>query len=117
MSHDNRNRFFWFLAGLGVGAVTVALYGPQSGAETRKALRSKAQQGRDQLHQHGNRVRERVSHLVDRSRAFLTQRKNQPKQDELTQKPVALINDPAEGAAKVNPEAASEIRDSAKKAI
>ncbi len=117
MSHDSRNRFFWFLAGLGVGAVTVALYGPQSGAETRKALRSMAQQGRDRLRHHGNRVREQASHLVDRSRGFFIRRKNQPKQDELTQKPGPSIKDPAEGVAKVTAEAPSEIRDSAKKAV
>jgi gas vesicle protein len=57
MSDDSRNSFLWFLAGLGLGAVAPILYAPHSGVETRKALRSKAEQSRDRLRHHANRVR------------------------------------------------------------
>ena len=66
MSDDHRNRFLWFLAGLSVGAVTVALYAPKSGVETRRALRSKAEQSRNRLRHHANRVREQASDWADR---------------------------------------------------
>jgi gas vesicle protein len=100
MSDDHRNRFLWFLAGLSVGAVTVALYAPKSGVETRRALRSKAEQSRNRLRHHANRVREQASDWADRSRDFLNRRKNQVKR-----------------VAKVTPEAPSDIGDAAKKAV
>src|ERR1035437_8755977 len=39
MAEDNRmNGFAWFLAGLGIGALTGILYAPKSGRETREDL-------------------------------------------------------------------------------
>ena len=117
MSDDNRKSFLWFLAGLGVGAVTVALYAPQSGVETRRALRSKAQQSRDRLRHHANRVREQASHWADRSRDFLKRRKNQTKQDEMAPKAVDSAKDLAGRAAKVTTGPPTDIGDAAKKAV
>jgi gas vesicle protein len=117
MSDDNRNSFLWFLAGLGVGALTVALYAPQSGVETRRALRSKAQQSRDRLRHHSNRVREQASHWADRSRDFLYRWKNQPEQDELARKAVDSVKDLGARAAKLTAEAQSDPVDAAKKAV
>jgi gas vesicle protein len=116
MSDDNRNSFLWFFAGLGVGAVAATLYVPHSGVETRKALRSKAEQSRDRLRHHANRLREQASDLADRGRDFLNQRKDQAK-EELAPKAVDAITDSAGRAAKVTADAVSHIRDAAKKAV
>ena len=117
MSDNNHNSFLWFLAGLGVGSVAVALYAPQSGVETRKALRSKAKQSRDRVRHHANRVREGASRWADRSRNFLNRRKYQAEQDELARKAADSIKDLAGRAAKVTAEAPTNIRDAAKKAV
>jgi gas vesicle protein len=74
MSDDNSNGFLWFVAGLGLGALGAILYAPHSGVETRKALRSKAEQGEDHLRHHANWVREQASDLADRGRDFLNRR-------------------------------------------
>jgi len=117
MSDDNRTSFLWFLAGLGLGGVAAILYAPHSGVETRKALRSKAEQSRDRLRHHANRVRAQASDWADRGRDFLNQRKGQAKEDLLAPKTVDAVKDPAARAAKVTTDATAHIVDVAKKAV
>jgi gas vesicle protein len=116
MSDDNRNSFLWFFAGLGLGAVAAILYAPHSGVETRKVLRSKAEQSRDRLSHHANRVREQASDWADRGRDLLNRPKGQAKED-LAPKPVDAIKDSAGRASKVTPDAASHTGHAAKKAV
>ena len=47
MADSDSNSFLWFLAGLGFGAIAGILYAPRAGNETREALRSKAEDGRE----------------------------------------------------------------------
>ena len=116
MSDDHRNGFLWFFAGLGLGAVFATLYAPHSGVETRKALRSKAEQSRDRLLHHANRVREQASDWADRGRDLLNRRKGKPK-EHLTPKAVDAIKDSAGRAAKVTADAGLHIEDAAQKAV
>jgi gas vesicle protein len=115
MSANNRNSFLWFLAGLGLGAVTVALSAPKSGVETRKALRSKAQRSLDRLSHHASRVREQTSHWANRSRDFLNRRGNQAKQGELAWNTVDAVKDSA--GRKGTAESPSHLGDAEKRAV
>ena len=77
MSDSNSNSFLWFLAGLGVGAVVGVLYAPRSGNETREALRSRAEDGRDYVRTRANDARSQASEWVEKGRGALTQQKDQ----------------------------------------
>jgi gas vesicle protein len=77
MSDSNSNSFLWFLAGLGVGAVAGVLYAPRSGNETREALRSKAEEGREYMRNRAQNVRSQANDWVDRGRDMLSQQKDQ----------------------------------------
>jgi gas vesicle protein len=77
MSDSNSNSFLWFLAGLGVGAVVGVLYAPRSGNETREALRSKAEEGRDYVRTRARDARSQATEWVDKSRGVLNQQKDQ----------------------------------------
>jgi gas vesicle protein len=77
MSDSNSNSFLWFLAGLGVGAVAGVLYAPRSGNETREALRSKAEEGREYMRDRARTARTQASDWVDRGRDLVSQQKDQ----------------------------------------
>ena len=77
MSDSNSNSFLWFLAGLGVGAVVGVLYAPRSGNETREALRSKADEGREYVRDRARQARSQANGWVDRGREVLNQQKDQ----------------------------------------
>jgi gas vesicle protein len=77
MSDNSSNSFLWFLAGLGVGAVAGVLYAPRSGNETREALLSKAEEGREYVRQRANDARSQANDWVDRGRDVLNQQKDQ----------------------------------------
>jgi gas vesicle protein len=77
MSDSNSNSFLWFLGGLGIGAVVGVLYAPRSGNETREALRSRAEEGRDYVRTRARDVRSQAEEWVDRGRDVLNQQKDQ----------------------------------------
>jgi gas vesicle protein len=77
MSDSNGNSFLWFLAGLGVGAVAGVLYAPRSGNETREALRSRAEEGREYVRDRAQVARSQAGEWVDRGRDVLNQQKDQ----------------------------------------
>jgi gas vesicle protein len=77
MSDRDGSSFLWFLAGLGVGAVVGILYAPQSGSETREAIRSKAEEGREFVKNRSREAREQAEQWVDRGREVLNQQKDQ----------------------------------------
>jgi gas vesicle protein len=77
MSDHDGNSFGWFLAGLGVGAVVGILYAPRSGGETREALRSRAEEGRDYMKTRAREAREQASEWVDKGRDVVNQQKDQ----------------------------------------
>jgi len=77
MSDKDGNSFVWFLAGLGLGAVAGILYAPRAGSETREALRSKAEEGRDFVRERARQAREQAGDWADRGRDILSQQKEQ----------------------------------------
>lgn len=77
MSDHDGNSFVWFLAGLGIGAVVGVLYAPRSGDETRDALLSKAQEGRDKVRDQARKAREQAEDWMERGRDVVNQQKDQ----------------------------------------
>jgi gas vesicle protein len=58
----------WFFVGAAVGAAAALLLAPQTGEETRKALRRKAEEGRDVVSKSGKDVLERGRELFDKGK-------------------------------------------------
>jgi gas vesicle protein len=77
MADKDGNSFLWFLAGLGFGAIAGILYAPRAGSETREALRSKAEEGRDFVRERARQAREQATGWADRGRDVLSQQKEQ----------------------------------------
>jgi gas vesicle protein len=77
MSDRDGNSFLWFLAGLGIGALAGVLYAPRSGDETREALRSRAEDGREFMRERARQAKDQASGWVDRGRDTLNQQKEQ----------------------------------------
>jgi gas vesicle protein len=74
---DSGNNFMWFLAGLGFGALLGVLYAPRSGRETREAIMSSAQEGKEYLRTRGREARESVNEWVDRGKDVVNRQKDQ----------------------------------------
>jgi gas vesicle protein len=77
MSDREGNSFLWFLAGLGIGALAGVLYAPRSGNETREAIRSRAEEGREFVRERARQARDQASDWVDRGKDVLNQQKEQ----------------------------------------
>jgi gas vesicle protein len=77
MSDNGSNGFLWFLAGLGIGAAVGVLYAPRSGAETRDALRARAEEGREYVRSRAREAREQAGQWGERGREVLNQQREQ----------------------------------------
>lgn len=77
MSDRDGNNFMWFLAGLGFGALLGVLYAPRSGRETREAIRSSAEEGKEYIRKHGREARETMGEWVDRGKDVIGRQKEQ----------------------------------------
>ena len=77
MSDQDGGGILWFLAGLGVGAAVGILYAPRSGSETRDALRSKAEEGREFVRERARQARDQASEWADKGRGVVNQQKEQ----------------------------------------
>jgi gas vesicle protein len=73
---DNSNGFMWFLAGLGFGALLGVLYAPRSGRETREAIRTTAQEGKDFIKTRGREAREAVGQWVEKGKEVVNRQKD-----------------------------------------
>ncbi len=74
---EDSNSFVWFLAGLGIGAIAGVLYAPQSGRETRDAIRDKADEGREFVANRARQAKEQAGQFAERGRDALKQQKEQ----------------------------------------
>lgn len=74
---DDSNGVFWFLTGIGIGAVIGMMYAPQSGSETRAALKSKAEEGKGMVRDRTRQAREQASQWVDKGKEVVSQQKDQ----------------------------------------
>ena len=70
MPEDNSNKVVWFLTGAAIGAAVALLYAPQSGEETRRQLRQKADEGREHLTDSGRELVDRGRDLYEKGRAM-----------------------------------------------
>ena len=81
------DKFLFFIAGAGIGAVLALLFAPKSGRETRQLLARTAADSRDYLSnkvsegkqfvgETSRKVSDDFSNFVDRSRTHLSVRKN-----------------------------------------
>jgi gas vesicle protein len=77
MSDKDGTSLLWFIAGLGLGVAAGVLYAPRPGSETREALRSKAEQGRDFMREQARQAREQAGEWADRGREVFHQQKEQ----------------------------------------
>jgi gas vesicle protein len=77
MSDNGNNNIGWFLGGLGLGALVAILYAPKSGRETRKAIVTGVDDGREYLASLGRDVHEQVSDWVDSGKKLVASKKRQ----------------------------------------
>jgi gas vesicle protein len=73
--NDSSNSFMWFLAGLGFGALLGVLYAPRSGRETRDAILTSAQEGKEYVKNRGREARESVGEWVERGKEVVSRQK------------------------------------------
>lgn len=71
---DNKG-FSSFLLGLGVGVGVGMLFAPKSGEETRKIIKDKANEGREQLKQAGAEIKQQAAEWVDKGKDALNRQK------------------------------------------
>jgi gas vesicle protein len=75
--NSSKNNIGWFLAGLSLGAVAAILYAPKSGRETRKAIVTGMDDGREYLASLGRNARQQVSDWVDSGKEMVSGKKRQ----------------------------------------
>jgi gas vesicle protein len=88
MAASGNDKFLYFLAGAGIGAVLALLFAPKSGKETRELIARTATDGRDFISQKvsegrqfvgeaGRKAGDDFSSFVDRSKEALNRQKEQ----------------------------------------
>jgi len=77
MAENNGTSVLWFLAGLGIGAVAGILYAPDSGEQTRKALRAKAKEHQARVKHHAKNAGEQATKWVNHGREFVARQSHQ----------------------------------------
>jgi gas vesicle protein len=68
MAQDHSGNIAWFVAGAAIGAAVALLYAPQSGQETRRYLRKKAQKGTEALADTGRDLMDSGRELFEKGR-------------------------------------------------
>ena len=73
MAEDNKLSYFFL--GLGMGVAVGVLFAPQSGEETRRLLRDKAEEGADLVRRKSSELRESATDTLDRGKQTLQRKK------------------------------------------
>jgi len=74
MSEDNK--LSYFLLGIGLGVAVGVLFAPQSGEETRRLLRDKADEGADYVRRRSNELRDTATETLERGKQTLQRKKD-----------------------------------------
>ena len=69
----NSNEFAFFGIGAALGAAAAILMAPKSGPDTRKLLRSKAEEGTDYLASRASEARDSASQAINRGKKVVKQ--------------------------------------------
>jgi gas vesicle protein len=72
---EDDNKLSYFFLGLGLGVAVGVLFAPKSGSETRELLRSKANEGVDNVKRKTVELRETATEAIDRSKETLKRHK------------------------------------------
>jgi gas vesicle protein len=72
---EDDNKLSYFFLGLGLGVAVGVLFAPKSGSETRELLRSKANEGVDNVKRKTVELRETAAEAIDRSKDTLKRHK------------------------------------------
>ena len=70
MRENDTTKAVWFLTGAAIGAAIALLYAPQSGEETRRLIRQKAEEGGEQLTVQGRDLVDRGRDLYEKGRSM-----------------------------------------------
>lgn len=73
MAEDNKLSYFFL--GLGLGVAVGVLFAPQSGEETRRLLKDKADEGAEYVRRKSLDLRDTATETLERSKQNLTRRK------------------------------------------
>ena len=76
MDDNEGARFFYFLTGVGIGALIGVLFAPNSGEKTREVVASKAEEGRDFVVRKGRDVRDQATGYVERGKEKLEEQRD-----------------------------------------
>ena len=71
MEEDGGAKFFYFLTGLGIGALIGVLFAPESGEKTREMIAGKAEEGRDFVLNKSRELRDQAADYVERGKGAL----------------------------------------------
>lgn len=77
MLHNRKDKNVWFMAGLGLGALTGILLAPKSGRQTRKAIATGVNDGIQHLTALGRDTRERVNNMMDLAKKSFARKRQQ----------------------------------------
>src|SRR4051812_40391219 len=72
---EEDNKLGYFFLGLGLGAALGMLFAPQSGEETRRLIKDKAEEGVDILKRKGADIQETAAEAIERGKQNLQRRK------------------------------------------
>ena len=77
MLNNRKNRSGWFVAGLGLGALTGILLAPRSGRETRKVIVAGVDDGIEQVVSFGRHARRHIGNALGSGKKALARKKEQ----------------------------------------
>ncbi len=76
MDDNGAAKFFYFLTGVGIGALIGVLFAPSSGERTREVIASKAEEGRDYMLRKSREARDQATGYVERGKEVLTEQRD-----------------------------------------
>lgn len=74
---EENNKLSFFFLGMGLGVAIGILFAPNSGEETRRLIRDKADEGRDYVKRRSEDVRHSAENAVDRGRSAVSRQRDQ----------------------------------------